>query len=33
MSVDFKLDRTKFEVMSFAAADAAMNNLKKFLSS
>jgi hypothetical protein len=30
MSVDFKLDRTKFEAMSFEAADAAMNDFKSF---
>jgi hypothetical protein len=33
MSVNFKLDRTKFEAMSFVAADAAMNNFIKFLCS
>jgi hypothetical protein len=32
MSVNFKLDRTKFEAMSFVAADAAMNGFKNFSS-
>ena len=30
MSIDFKLDRTKFEAMSFAAADKEMNDFKNF---
>jgi hypothetical protein len=30
MSVDFKLDRSKFEAMSFAAADKKMNDFKNF---
>lgn len=30
MSVDFTLDRTEFEAMSFAAADKKMNDFKNF---
>ena len=30
MSINFKLDRTTVKAMSFAAADAAMNDFKNF---